>query len=166
MNTPSNPPEILDDIDRRMVTALVDDGRLSMRSLAERVHISRAGAYSRLDRLLTSGVVTGFSARVDPARAGLSTSAYVSLSIAQDAWREIRTHLRTVRYVEHVALVAADFDVLVLVRTPDNATLRDVVLEELQAIPGVCATRTWLIFADEDGPGAWTDDPRDPHPNG
>ncbi|MDO5627743.1 MAG: Lrp/AsnC family transcriptional regulator [Mobilicoccus sp.] len=147
----------LDEIDRRMVGALVADGRCSMRALAERLHISRAGAYSRLDRLTDAGVVTGFTATIDPQQAGLQTAAYVALSIEQDAWREINTHLSAVRYVEHIALLAADFDVLVLVRCPDNATLRDVVLEELQSIPGVRGTRTWLVFADAPGPGAWRD---------
>lgn len=157
MSNPSSPPEPLDDIDRRMVAAPVDDGRLSMRALAEQVHISRAGAYSRLDRLTQTGVVTGFTATVDPARAGLQTAAYVALTIAQDAWREISTHLSAVRYVEHIALLAAEFDVLVLVRCPDNTTLRGVVLEEIQAIEGVRSTRTWLVFADAPGPGAWRD---------
>lgn len=157
MSRTSTHDDPLDPTDRRMVAALVTDGRISMRTLADRVHVSRASAYSRLERLTKAGVITGFAAQVDPAKAGLSTSAYVALSIAQDAWREISTHLRRVRYVEHVALVAAEFDVLVLVRAPDNATLREVVLEELQAIPGVGSTRTWLVFADEEGPGAWRD---------
>jgi DNA-binding Lrp family transcriptional regulator len=51
-----------------------------------------------------------------------------------------------------VALVGGDFDILLLVRTPDNSTLRDVVLERLQALEGVRSTRTWLIF--EELPGS------------
>ena len=145
----------LDDLDRRMVTALVADARMSMRALAEELHISRATAYARLERLQKAGVLTGFSATVDPERAGLRTSAYVALSICQDAWREIAAGLRSIRFVEQFSLMAADFDVLVLVRAPDNTTLREVVLEEIQNVPGVRSTRTWLIFADEDGPGAW-----------
>ena len=74
--------------------------------------------------------------------------AYVALSVEQDAWREISSRVAAVRYVEHVSLVAAEFDVLVLVRAPDNETLRVVVLTELQSIPGVRSTRTWLVFAD------------------
>lgn len=158
MSDSSERPAPLDAVDRRMVTALVRDARLSIRALAERVHISRASAYSRLDRLVDFGVVTGFSARIDPVRAGLATSAYVALSVEQDAWREISTRVASVRYVEHVSLVAAEFDVLVLVPAPDNETLRGVVLTELQSIPGVRSTRTWLIFADSPGPGAWVDD--------
>lgn len=146
-------PRPLDAADRRLLAALVADGRVSMRALAARLHISRANAYARLDRLLADGVIEGFAARIRPERAGLGTSAYVSLSIEQNAWRQVRHALTATPYVDHVALVGAEFDVLVLVRTPDNATLREVVLGSLQAIPGVQATRTWLVFAEDRGPG-------------
>lgn len=143
----------LDAADRRLLGALLEDGRTSMRTLAARLHISRANAYTRLARLLAEGVIEGFTARIRPERAGLGTSAYVSLSIEQNGWREVRRALTATPYVDHVALVGAEFDVLVLVRTPDNATLREVVLGSLQAIPGVKATRTWLVFAEDRGPG-------------
>ena len=57
-------------------------------------------------------------------------------------------------YVEHVSMLGADFDVLVLVRAPDNIALRDLVLDRIQAIPGVQTTRTWLVFDELQGPGA------------
>mgnify|MGYP002654057820 CR=1 FL=1 len=84
----------------------------------------------------------------------LCTSAYIGLSIRQDAWKGVAEHLSELPYVEHFALVGGDFDVLLLVRTPDNAALRDVVLVSLQALDGVRSTRTWLIFDEADGPGA------------
>ena len=56
----------LDDVDRRIVAALVEDGRLSVNGLAGQVGVSRATAYARLDRLRSEGVITGFTATVDP----------------------------------------------------------------------------------------------------
>jgi DNA-binding Lrp family transcriptional regulator len=147
------PSRALDAADRALLAALTEDARLSMRALAGRLHISRANAYARVRRLVDDGVILGFAARISPERAGLGTSAYVSLSIEQQAAREVHARLRQAPYVEHLALVGADFDVLVLVRAPDNATLRDVVLEHIQSIPGVKATRTWLIFAEMAGRG-------------
>jgi DNA-binding Lrp family transcriptional regulator len=47
-----------------------------------------------------------------------------------------------------MALVGGEFDVILLVRAADNAALRHVVLDELQAIPGVLSSRTFLIFED------------------
>src|SRR5450756_32631 len=119
----------LDGPDRRILSELIRDARTSIRSLAERVHISRANAYARVDRLVADGVITGFSARIAHERAGLGTSAYVSLTIEQNSWTEVSAHLGRLPYVEHVSRLGADFDVLVLVRAPDNAALRVLVLD-------------------------------------
>ncbi|MEV1333212.1 Lrp/AsnC family transcriptional regulator [Micromonospora costi] len=141
----------LDEVDRRILDELVRDGRVSLRTLAERIHISRTNAYARVDRLLRDGVITGFRAQVSPEEAGLGTSAYVALTIEQNTWREVSAELAQVRYIEHAALLGGDHDVLALVRAPDNAALRDVVLGRIQSIPGVVSTRTWLVFEEFDG---------------
>ncbi|MGW7456166.1 Lrp/AsnC family transcriptional regulator [Streptomyces sp. NPDC054797] len=147
----------LDDTDRHILAGLIDDGRMSIKALADKLHISRANAYTRINRLMAEEVITGFSTRLNPQRAGLGTSAYVTLTIDQNAWRDISRELREIPYVEHVTLVAGDFDVLVLVRTPDNSVLRQVVLERIQAVPGVRSTRTWLVFDEVRGRGThWT----------
>jgi DNA-binding Lrp family transcriptional regulator len=143
----------LDGPDRLILRELVRDARTSIRSLAESVHISRANAYARVDRLVADGVITGFCAQIAHERAGLGTSAYVSLSIEQNSWREVSARLGRLPYVEHVSMLGADFDVLVLVRAPDNAALRDLVLDRIQSIPGVRTTRTWLVFDELLGPG-------------
>ena len=151
---PGRSAKPLDAPDRQILGELINDARTSMRSLADRVHISRASAYTRVGRLVADGVITGFSARIDPERAGLGTSAYVSLSIEQNSWPEVSAHLARLPYVEHVSRLGADFDVLVLVRAPDNAALRVVVLDRIQGIPSVRSTRTWLVFDEFEGAGA------------
>jgi DNA-binding Lrp family transcriptional regulator len=138
----------LDQIDRQIVEALLADGRLSMRALAEEVHISRANAYARVERLTRAGVITGFTATVDSLKLGLATSAYVTLSLRQSSWRALREQLQAIPEVKHMALVGGDFDAILLVRAADNEGLRQVVLEKLQAIPEVLGTRTALIFED------------------
>lgn len=146
--TPPPPRRVaaFDDTDRALVAALRADGRLSVRALADQLHISRANAYARLDRLQRDGVVTGFTVTVDPDRMGLATAAFVSVSIEQDSWRRVAKALSAIPGVERVALVGAEFDILVQVRAHDNHELRDVVLGQIQAVPGVRGTRTWLIF--------------------
>lgn len=140
----------LDDTDRAIIDTLRADGRLSVRALADRTHISRANAYARLDRLQRDGVITGFTATVDSDRMGLGTSAFVSVSIEQDTWRRVTRDLSVLPGVERISLVGAEFDLLVLVRAHDNHELRDVVLGQIQSVPGVRGTRTWLIFDEVD----------------
>ncbi|GAB2836019.1 Lrp/AsnC family transcriptional regulator [Lentzea nigeriaca] len=138
----------LDEIDRRILRELESDGRLSGRALAERVTISRANAYARFERLVADGVITGFTARVDPLKVGLTTSAYVAMTVRQNTWRDLQVQLRAIPEVRHMALTGGEFDVMLLVRAEDNNALRRVVLEQLQTIPGVLSTKTFLIFED------------------
>jgi DNA-binding Lrp family transcriptional regulator len=144
----------LDETDRAIIAALLRDGRVSIRALAEQIHISRANAYTRIGRMMAAGVISGFTALLDPQRAGLGTSAYVMLTIEQNAWRTVAQRLTEIPYVERFALVGGDFDVLVLTRTPDNDALREVVLERIQEVPGVRSSRTWLVFDETAGRGA------------
>ena len=83
------PVRALDAVDRDILRMLQTDGRASIRSVADRVHISRANAYARINRLLDDGVIRGFSARVDQERAGQGASAYITLKIVQNSWREL-----------------------------------------------------------------------------
>lgn len=136
----------LDPTDRRILDALVTDGRLSMRALAEALHISRANAYTRVQRLEEIGVIKGFRADVDPVASGLGTSAYVTLNLRQADWREVRERLRALPGVAHIGLVGGEFDVILLVRARDNGDLKRLVLDEIQGMPGVLNTRTHLVF--------------------
>lgn len=157
----------LDAIDRAILRQLEADGRLSMRNLAERVNVSRSNAYARVERLVSEGVITGFTVRTDPVRAGLGTTAYVLLDVDQTSWQEVSARLRDVPYVAHLAIVGGDVDMMMLVRTPDNVALRDVVLAQVHAIAGIRSTRTWLVFEEAPtrwGHGAAADRPADANP--
>lgn len=144
------PPRPLDPVDRNILRLLRADGRMSVRALAEQVHVSRANAYARINRLLDDGVIRGFSARIDEERAGQGASAYITLKIVQDSWRSVREQLLRLPGAAHMALVSGDFDVLLLVHTADNRSLRDLVLTRIQSIPEVISTRTLLVFEETD----------------
>ena len=139
-------PPPLDEVDRAIVAVLREDGRISMRALSARLHISRAGAYLRVQRLEEAGVITGYTARVDPLRYGYGLSAYVHLKIAQPAWKPLQARLMAIPEVEHAALVSGDADIVLLVRARDLAALRELVLNSFQGMPEVRSTQTVLIF--------------------
>jgi len=141
----------LDAVDHRILDELRADGRLSMNELATRVNISRANAYQRVDRLRRDGVITGFTAVVDHARAGLALAAFILVNVEQHAWREARATLQQLPGLHHLALTTGGFDFALLVRVPDVETLRDVVLERLQAMPEVRSTQTVFVLDEDDG---------------
>jgi len=119
---------------------------MAVATLADKAGISRAGAYTRLERLRSDGVLQGYSARVNPLRMGLGITALVLISGRQPAWRNLREQLLHMPEVEYCAFTTGEYDALILVRVPDVETLRDVILERLQAMGDVRATETIFVL--------------------
>lgn len=136
----------LDETDLAIVAALVADGRVSVNELARQVNVSRATAYARLERLRANGVVTGFTAVVDRAKLGLPLAAMILLNVDQHSWRELSEELRRIPGFEYLALTSGEFDMVLLVRVPDVAALRDVVLVKLASLPQIRTTRTVFVL--------------------
>jgi Lrp/AsnC family leucine-responsive transcriptional regulator len=139
-------PAALDRVDLRLLRILSEDGRMPVASLAERAGISRANAYTRLDRMRAEGVIEGFTVRVSHSRLGLGLTALILVSLRQPAWRELRDRIREWPEVEYCAYISGEHDALLQVRVRDVEALRDVVLERLQNMPDVRATETLFVL--------------------
>jgi DNA-binding Lrp family transcriptional regulator len=144
-------PEPLDELDRSLIRLLVADGRLSMNELAKQAGVARATAYSRVERLRREGVITGFTATVDPARVGVGVTALILLNVRQGDWRVALERLLAVPGVTYLAMTSGAFDMVMVVRAPDVQHLRDVVLGELHGVPHVRSTQTVFVL-EEHGP--------------
>jgi DNA-binding Lrp family transcriptional regulator len=136
----------LDPVDRRIIELLSEDGRMSVNELATRAHVSRATAYARLDRLQASGVITGFTVLVDPAKLGYSVAALVLVNVDQSQWRKVREAVLELPGIEYLAFTSGGFDLVLLVRLPDIQDLRDVVLVRLHDIPGIHSAQTIFVL--------------------
>ncbi len=139
----------LDDVDRRMLRLLAEDGRISVNELATRAHISRAAAYARFDRLRETGVITGFTATVDPEKVGVPVAALVLVNVDQAYWEQVREDIQALPGLEFLAFTSGSFDMVLLVRVPDIHTLRDIVLVRLHSIPHVRTTHTNFVLDEQ-----------------
>jgi DNA-binding Lrp family transcriptional regulator len=138
-------PEV-DEVDRRLLELLQDDGRLSVNELATRASISRANAYQRLTRLRETGVLRRVTIDVDPKRLGLSVAAFILADIDQHKWRDLAGRLMELPGLEYLGFTTGTFDLVLLVRAPDMETLRDVVLDRLQSMPEIRSTQTSFVL--------------------
>ena len=145
----------LDATDRRMVELLVADGRLSVNELAAQAHVSRATAYARLERLRADGVITGFKATVDAAKLGYAIAALVLVNVEQTQWREVRDEVLRLPGLEYLAFTSGGFDLVLLVRLPGIADLRDVLLVRLHDVPGIRSTQTIFVLDEARPPPLW-----------
>jgi len=72
----------LDRIDRRIIAALVEDGRMSITELATRVGLSKTPCQYRLKKLIDSGVISGFRATLNQTKIGLDHIAFTSVKLS------------------------------------------------------------------------------------
>lgn len=149
----------LDSIDRQIIAELSVDARLSMRQLALHVHISRTAAHTRVQKLMSHGVITGFGAQTDRTALGLNVSALVVVKIGDVAWGDIATQLAQLPFVEKAQAVSGDIDIILTVSAPDHEQLSQAILRDIHTMPGVISTRSHLILDEIIGhaPGATPD---------
>lgn len=145
-----SPRPALDAVDRRIVAALGRDARLSVRQLAEQVHISRSAAHTRLARLIEEGVITGFHASVDREKLGLSLTALVIVKVDSD-WPTVSEALAALPFVERAQALGGDVDILLTVNAPDHDALSDTILRRIHTTPGVASTRSYIVLDEKAG---------------
>jgi DNA-binding Lrp family transcriptional regulator len=139
----------LDDVDRRILTALHADARMSNSALAELVGIAASTCHGRVRRLVDLGVIRGFYADIDPAAIGLTLQAMISVSLQSNARGKIRNFIGQIRrkpQVMDVYFLAGADDFLLHVAARDTDDLRSFVVENLNADADVAGTQTSLIF--------------------
>lgn len=136
----------LDRIDREILAQLRVDARLSIRTLAAQVHISRTAAHTRLQNLVKHGVITGFGAQVDRKALGLHVSALVVVKIGTVSWVEMAARLAALPFVEKAQAVSGDIDIILTVSAPDHEQLSQAILRDIHNMPGVVSTRSHLIL--------------------
>lgn len=122
---------------------------MSVNEVAQHAHVSRATAYSRLERLRSAGVITGFEACVDPAKVGLPVTALILINLEQKNWPSVHDALGAIPGVEWSAFTSGSFDMVMLVRMKDVAALRDVVLVQLHGLPFVKSSQTVFVLDEE-----------------
>ncbi|HEX6127278.1 MAG TPA: Lrp/AsnC family transcriptional regulator [Pyrinomonadaceae bacterium] len=71
----------VDDIDRKVLTELQQDARISYAELGRRVGLTTPAVIERVRKLEDAGVITGYRAEIDPAKVGLPITAFVRMSI-------------------------------------------------------------------------------------
>ena len=137
----------MDDLDRRILALLVDDGRRTYDDIAGRVSLSAPAVKRRVDRLRRDGVLRSFTAVVDHAALGATTEALVDLHYAPGTTLDaVAESLRSHPEVVEAWSVTGEADAIARVRTRDNADLERLIIE-LQRNGLVVRTSSQVILS-------------------
>jgi DNA-binding Lrp family transcriptional regulator len=148
----------IDEVDQRIITLLTGDARLSARAIARELGMSPGAISDRIERLETSGIITGYHASVDIAALGYPMRATVGVSVARggETLDGVVEQLMGIRNVQTLKLVTGQWDLLVEIVVRDSAQLREVLIDTISATPGVTATNTLINLRTIQRPGSWS----------
>ncbi len=136
-----------DELDKRIVAALVDDGRATYAEVGARVGLSAPAVKRRVDRLRAAGAVTGFSAQVNPSKLGWTTEAYVELFCrGRTSPADIAAAVSKHPEVTEACTITGDADALLHIRAADVHHFEQVV-ERIGAEQFVVRTRSVIVLS-------------------
>ena len=139
----------LDRIDHSIIRELQKNARITITELASRVGLSKTPCQVRMRRLEEQGYVTGYTALVNQSKLGQSHIAFAQVTLndtSSDALAAFNTAVKQISAVEQCHMIAGNFDYLLKVRTGNMAEYRQVLGEEISALPHVLQTSTFVVM--------------------
>lgn len=136
----------MEEIDRRIVTLLAEDGRMSFTDLARETGLSVSAVHQRVRRLEKRGVLRGYAAIIDYDAIGLPLTAFVSIKpIDPAAPDDAPDRLAHLTAIEACHSVAGDESYILKVRVASPVGLEEL-LQQIRALANV-STRTTVVLS-------------------
>ncbi len=138
----------LDPVDRRILSYLGDNARMSARSVAREMGVSAGLVIERIKRLEERGVIKGYRVEVNHEVAGFGVNAFALVQVhAQQNIDEALDFCMTIPEVEVANWLSGEYQLLLTVRARDYAHLQDLLLGRIRQIPGSTHITTPLALA-------------------
>lgn len=130
----------LDATDRRLLTVLQRDGRITNAELAERVNLSASACHRRTQRLEEAGYIAAFVALLDPKKLGRNTTVFVEITLEGQAEELLDAFERAVARIPDILechLMAGSADYLLKMMVEDTEDYARIHRQFLSRLPGV-----------------------------
>jgi len=140
----------LDAIDRRLLAALQENGRLPVTDLAEKVGLTTSPCLRRLKILEKSGIIRGYGAHVDQEKVGLPVSVFVSIKLErqrEEALERFETAMRDCPQVVECYLMTGPRDYLLRVVAEDLSAYERFLKDTLTRVDGVASIESSFALA-------------------
>ncbi|MFI9404979.1 MULTISPECIES: Lrp/AsnC family transcriptional regulator [Nocardia] len=137
----------MDDIDRRILEHLLRQARASFQEIGSAVGLTAPAVKRRVDKMVATKQITGFTALVNPAAMGWKTEAYVEVYYRDNiSPAELRRSLEPIPQVVGVWTIAGEADALVHVMATDMAEI-EVTVERIRENARVGRTRSSIVMS-------------------
>lgn len=134
------------DLDARLIEALREDARRSLRELGEALGVSTSTVRNHLRGLEERGVIVGYRPVIDYARLGYGLVAVIRIKARGDALPGIVDALVADDRLTHVYEITGDFDVMVVGRFRSETEMNQEI-KRLLGLPGIEGTNTSIVLS-------------------
>lgn len=135
----------MDDLDRRLIALLRENARTPTAALAKVLRVSRGTVQNRLDRLLATGRLLGFTIRMGAEDDAGRVRAVTSVEIEGGRSQAVLAAFRANPAVRAVHATNGRWDMVAELDTPDLAAF-SAALDEIRAVEGIVSTETSLLL--------------------
>ena len=134
-----------ENLDVKLVNELLDDGRASLRSLAEELDVSVTTVSNHLGDIEGEGIIEGYAPRVNYDELGYDVTAVIQLKVEGNALPEITDRLREERRMISVYEVTGDYDVIAIGKFRDTDEMNDGI-KSLLTDPDIKESNTSVVL--------------------
>jgi Lrp/AsnC family transcriptional regulator, leucine-responsive regulatory protein len=141
----------LDALDRAILAALIEDGRLSQVELSERIPLSATAIARRIRALEEKGVIEGYRACINRQALGLSLTVMVHIGLrsqSEDLLKDFEQAVAAAPSVVSCHLMSGEDDYLLTVMARDLADFERIHKEQLSRLPGVARLKSSFALRD------------------
>lgn len=141
----------MDDLDRRLIDLFATDPRVGVLEASRRLGVARGTVQARLDKLESTGVITGYGPDLSPDALGYPVTAFLTLEIRQEAsdgagHDAVGAHLAAIPEVLEAHTITGAGDLMVRVVARSNADLQRVI-DLVLAAPAITRSSTVIALA-------------------
>ncbi|MFC4670037.1 Lrp/AsnC family transcriptional regulator [Seohaeicola nanhaiensis] len=140
---------MLDATDTRLLAALQANAHLTAQELGEMLNLSPSQAGRRRQRLEAEGFITGYAARLDPERLGLSVQGFVQVQLATHGPEQSKAFARLVRSRAEITsawTMTGEADYLLRVYCANLGALNTLIHEVLLSHPSVARVQSQIVM--------------------
>ncbi|MFT6405883.1 Lrp/AsnC family transcriptional regulator [Marinomonas primoryensis] len=139
-------PYIYDSLDSALISELRKDGRASISYLAQTLKVSRATVQNRLDRLISSGVILGFTVRVHQEVEKETVRAMMMIEVAGQSTSQVIKKLRGIPELVTLHTTNGAWDLVAELQTTSLGEF-DRVLRRVREVDGILNSETSLLLS-------------------
>lgn len=151
----------IDDTDRKILSFLTRNARMSFLEIARECGISGAAVHQRVHKMETNGIISGSRMTVKPSRLGLGICAFISLSLTEDnKYQEVVKALKLIPEIVECHFVTGRTAILLKVYCYDNNHLMEILMNTIQRIPNVQSTDTMISLDETFSREVWVKAPK------